>query len=230
MNQPKKTPLPPVLNLEMAAAELELSHQSQWSLMDYFLQCQRYYGLTLRLGGYYEFPAQLVSDGFEEVLERNGAPILLSQGETHWLNSTKNQIEIGHASFTKGANFLIHTVVLHGSEYYPIDETQMFVQPHHCDLRDVYMDKEDFRDLQGSHLDKIPEWKNPVSAYYAPEMKLAEEAHQALIVEGKLNIYDKMEDRVHVWLIQNYPAKDKSRMGAQARRISIIIGKAKRTT
>lgn len=221
--------LPPKLNIETVAAELGLLGHEKTTQYYHILQFQRDYGLIIKLGGNIEFPAQKVADGVEEVVDEQGNHTLLTQGETHWINCIKDEVLLGSFRFLGESQLSVSSVHIDGTHYYVIDETQMFLDSLCCDLQDAYVEKEDFMDFLGGDFNQIPEWKNPRSDYYAPEMVLAEEAHRAIRIGRYLERIGNMESRTYAWLKERDPSKDERRLSNQAKRISTIIGKAKKT-
>lgn len=176
-----------------------------------------------------EIWAQQVSDGLESVKDEHDNLTLLTKGDSKSINFSTDDVELRYFRFAENNRLSVDTIRLHEIDYYTIDKAQMHPEPLSLDLDNVYIDKEDLTDFQDCDLTKMPEWKQANGDYFAPEMVLAEQAHKAIVIEGYKSNLGSMENRTHAWLKDQDPQRDESRMDAQSKRISTIIGKAKKT-
>lgn len=177
-----------------------------------------------------ERPAQLVSDGWEERFkyDMNGEEhvSIYSGGATQWLSSDGRPLTLGPAYPTESharPALTTRTFTFDGKEYYLLDETQEFLISLDHDPGKIYVDKSDFQDYLKHGAEQLPLYADKNSEFYAPELVLAIEAHQAIIVEGyrKLDFKGRPE-RIEAWLTEFHPDLHRIEL---SKRISTIISK-----
>ncbi len=226
MNTLKENILPQKLNLEMVAAELELSHLSPSSQIDTILYHHREGTLTLKSRVPIDCNAQEVSQGLEECYQSNGDLVLFSCGESRWIKTADEPTILGSAFRLKASHIITMTFIFEETEYYSLDDPGMHPESLSYSFEDIYVEKADLNVFLEKGAEEIPAYANPASEHFAPELALAVKLHRALRIENEGRPNLNMEANVDIWLRKNIPGGSVS--DSQLKRLKAIIGNGKK--
>lgn len=92
---------------------------------------------------------------------------------------------------------------LYQSRYMPISE-------HNLRVSLTEIERFESVSVQVENVEKLPEYIDPNSDYYAEELDIAIKAHIAVFKDKYGNPHQSNTDRITTWLIKNYPEKSQS--------------------
>ena len=224
--------LPEKVSLNFVGPELAPEAQTRYKELRQICAHQRHgKPLILKSDSVFEGPVQLVSDGLDEdrrYYEVDGEVqedvTVLSAGKTIFLKGDGKPLILGPAYVTgtpEAPRLTIYQFTFDGEAYYPLDETGMFPTSLYFEHLEIYVDKSDFQDYLKHDAEQLPLYADKNSEFYAPELVLAIEAHQAIMVEGyrKLDFKGRPE-RIEAWLTEFHPDLPQIEL---SKRISTII-------
>ncbi|RLA38788.1 MAG: hypothetical protein DRR42_28150 [Gammaproteobacteria bacterium] len=218
--------LPPKLNLEMVAAELDLPQFSMTSQLEAILHQQREGNLVLKSSVPIDCNAQETLDGLDEEYNANGDLLLLSRGKNAWIETRGKPHILGPACFSGDSLITIRSFTFEEKEYYPLDEPGMHPVWLSYNISDIYVERANLEDVVARGFEELPAYADPEGEHYAPELALAVRIHESLRVKNEVSPQLGMYDRVVKWLIKNQPEGAAS--ADQIKRLSYVVGYGKR--
>jgi len=192
--------LPEKPSLALVIEALGLKDHVARTQIDTVLQYVAQNGLKLYLPRGLEFPAQI---GLEvEPVDRHGCGEweLLSCGETHHLNTSSSEIQVGHAVLRDAESILVDELVSDGNHYRPVSECQLYVESLPINPAQLFAKREELEAFCERGGETLPSYLDPSSDLYAPELALAIKLHHELLVRGASSYESNLESRVDRWL------------------------------
>jgi len=218
--------LPDKLTLEMAASELGLGHLSHNSQLFAIIQYQRDHGLIIKTNSPIDCMAQYASDDVYESSDEDGMRSYQASEYTFEVHTTGETITLGPLHIVTSTKLGFRQFSIDGTELYLVDEDSCELSGGAYEITALYIEREDLARFLADGVEGLPAYADPATDFYAPELVLAFQLHQALRVRNEINQNLNMEARVHMWLKKNNASSVVS--DAQVRRLATIIGDGKK--